>query len=244
MAQATDSSAATSGTGPAPGGAFPETLWSVVQAASSPDDAKAAAALGRLCAMYRQPIFRWLCATGCGHHEAEDATQDFITHLLSRERLAPLTPGRARFRTWLLTCLRNYRRDQHQARVAAKRGGGAAHLDVSALDPASGGLALDLVLDREFARVVHERALTFVRSRWEDTGRRERFEALCPFVLERGEGGAYASTAEQLGLSPKQIKRAVFDLREQHIEAFRVEVAQTVAPEDLPEELRHSARAR
>lgn len=222
---------------PASGGAFPETLWSVVQAASSPDNAQAVAALGRLCAIYREPIFRWFCAAGCPHHQAEDFTHGFIARLLANERLTALTPGRAKFRTWLRRCLRNYRNDQHAASTADKRGGGAAHLEVTELDLPADTPTPDLALDRSFARTMHDRALTFVRSRWEETGRRARFEALCSFVLDRGGTGIYDNAAAQLGLSPKQAKRAVFDLREQYLDAFRLEVAQTVAPEDLPEEV-------
>jgi len=223
----------------APRGFFPETLWSVVLAAGSADDARAAAALGRLCAAYRQPVFRWLRAGGWSHHEAEDATQDFFEHLLTRERLAVSGVRGARFRSYLLACLRHRLNDRHDAEHTAKRGGGIEHLEVSEVQVAAPEPAWDRSLDLEFAQTVHQHALEAVEQRWQVRGQHDRFVRLKPFVLASPVEGVYQEAGPALGLTARQVKRVVFDLREYYLDAFRLEVAQTVTLEELSDEVAH-----
>lgn len=218
---------------------FPDTHWSLVTTAGAANPERALEALGRLCAVYRQPIYRWLRASGLPHHAAEDAVQDFIQHMLARGGLTNLTPHGARFRTYLLACLRNRMRDRHEADQAAKRGGGADHTDLARMDLAGSDGNWDRELDREFALTVHRRSLAEVEQAWQKSGRHPRFVALQAFVLQGPEDGEYARAGVSLGLSAHQVKRLVFDLREAYFTAFRAEVAQTVAPEELAGEVAH-----
>ena len=196
-------------------------------------------ALGRLCAIYRQPIFRWLRASGLTHHAAEDAAQDFIQHLLVKGNLTNLTPDGARFRTYLLACLRHRMHDRREADQAAKRGGGIEYSDVTQIEISGPDGNWDRELDQAFALTVHQRALASVEQARRNTGRHPRFKALEPFVLKSPAEGEYARVGTPLGLNPRQVKRLVFDLREAYFTAFRAEVAQTVAPEELAAEITH-----
>ena len=222
-----------------PPGLFPETQWSLVTTAGAANPERAIESLGRLCATYRQPIFRWLRASGLTHHAAEDAAQDFIQHLLAKGGLANLTPDGARFRTYLVACLRHRMHDRRDADQAAKRGGGIEHADMEQFDISGPDGNWDRELDRAFALEVHQRALAAVGQAWRNTGRHRRFEALEPFVLKSPLEGEYARIGTPLGLNPRQVKRMVFDLREAYFTAFRAEVAQTVAPEELAAEITH-----
>ena len=215
----------------------PPTNWSIILAAGSSDHHRASAALGRLCETYRQPIFHWLRASGLAHHEAEDAVQDLLEHLLRKQRLARVSPHGARFRTYLLAALRHRMEDRRRAQCAAKRGAGAQHVELVETSLPGPELAWDRELDRGFALAVHGRALKVVDIAWSNGGRQERFRGLEPFLLRSPEEGQYAKAGASLGLEARQIKRLVFDLREDYFNAFRAEVVQTVAPEELHGEL-------
>jgi hypothetical protein len=194
-------------------------------------------ALGRLCTIYRQPVFCWLRAAGLDRHDAEDATQDFFAHLLEKQRFARVTREGPRFRAYLLACLNNRMRDRSAARLTAKRGGGAEHLDLAQIVLAAPARSLDRELDRAFARTIHQRALDVLAADWKPSGRAMRFDALKAFVVRAPEPGEYGRIGRALGLEPRQVKRLVFDLREDYFDAFRAEVAQTVAPGELADEL-------
>lgn len=218
---------------------FPDTLWSIVLTAGAADGSRAADALAQLCATYRQPIYHWLRNTGYDHNQAEEAAQDFILHLLQRQRLPALSPQGPRFRVWLLTCLRHQLRDRRGAALAAKRGGGLPHVPLHQLEVAAPDGVPDRLFDRHFAAAVHERVLNSVRIGWQQPGDPARWAALRPFILAAPEGQEYRAAGQPLGLTPQQVKRMVFRLRAQYFDAFRAEVAVTVAPEDLAGELRH-----
>jgi DNA-directed RNA polymerase specialized sigma24 family protein len=218
---------------------FPDTLWSVILATRTTNPAHARAALEQLCALYRQPIYHWLRATGRHHHEAEDATQDFFEHLLEGGRLGRLSPCGARFRTWLVTCLRHRLRDQNDRNCAAKRGGSTSHLSFDQLDVPDSVVGPDVHFDRQVAAAIHHRVMSRLRIRWQNQDLESCFDALWRFVLVPPEDGEYGVAGQRVGLTAQQVKRSVFRLRAHYFEAFRAEVAQTVAPEEMADEFRH-----
>ena len=65
-------------------------------------------ALESLCRQYWYPLYTFIRRQGRAHHEAEDCTQEFLTRLLASDGMARARPERGRFRTFLLTSLRNY----------------------------------------------------------------------------------------------------------------------------------------
>ena len=225
--------------GKASGGGFPETLWTLVREAGQADAGRSAQALAALCAAYRDPVFAWLRARGMDEDQAHDATHDLIQHLLERGNLSGCRPQAGRFRHYLLAALRNLLEDQAAARETLKRGRGWTRILLEKAQLAAPTDPPELRLDAEFAAVVHRRAVDRIRERWQTSGRAERFEQLQLFVLRRSEEGEYVAAGKALGLSRSQVKRSVFDLREDYFEAFRQEVAQTVMVEDLADEVRY-----
>ncbi len=228
------------GDGPGPDVAFPETNWSEIRDASQRDPARASRALASLCASYLQPAQRWLLTAGVPPQHAEDVTHDLFEQWLGRGRLPGCQAQSGRFRRYLIASLRNLLRDQHTAAHRAKRGGGAAHVSleetVLAIAPDA---SLDRQLDMEFARSIHERALIAVAGRWAGPDRQRKFEHLQRFALHCAVDGEYRRAAEVLNLNPTQVKRAVFDLREDYFTAFRAEVIRLTVPEEVPDEIRY-----
>jgi DNA-directed RNA polymerase specialized sigma24 family protein len=221
---------------------FPETLWTLVREAGQPDAERAARALAKLCEAYHQPVQAWLCARGMDAATAQDATHDLMQHLLERGTLRGCRPESGRFRHYLLAALRNLLQDQAEAQQTVKRGGGWTRVPIETVHLTDGAPSPEHRLDHEFAMVVHRRALQSVRERWQASDRAERFERLRPFVLRQSEEGEYAGLGPVLSLSRAQIKRSVFDLREDYFNAFRQEVAQTVVPEELGDEVHYLVR--
>jgi RNA polymerase sigma-70 factor (ECF subfamily) len=83
--------------------------------------------LEELCRAYWPPLYSFLRRQGQSPPDAEDLVQGFLTRLLAREDLAQVGPEKGRFRTFLLTSLRNFVIKQALRDKALKRGGGSPH---------------------------------------------------------------------------------------------------------------------
>src|SRR6185295_2185859 len=80
---------------------FGSTAWSVVLAAAK--DSDGGAALDRLCRRYWRPAYTFARRSGLDRCDAEDATQDFFSHLFAGDWLKQADPDRGSFRAFLLT---------------------------------------------------------------------------------------------------------------------------------------------
>src|SRR4051794_33370855 len=87
---------------------FATTQWSVVLAAGELQRQGAHAALTRLCEMYWYPLYAYVRRRVADVHEAQDLTQAFFAHLLDKQTIERADPGRGRFRSFLLTTLKNF----------------------------------------------------------------------------------------------------------------------------------------
>ena len=132
----------------------------------------------------------------------------------------------------------------HRAR-AKKRGGGTTLLSWDALTPEA-RYALEpseandpaAAFDRHWARETTDRALSRLRSEWEERGKADIFEALRGSLT--GEEPPRSETAARLGVTEGAVKVAVHRLRQRYREMVREEIARTVDdPEDIDLEMRH-----
>src|SRR5690349_14978428 len=105
-------------------GEFPSTQWSRVLQAGDGDTPVGKAALEELCRAYWSPLYAFLRRQGHSPHDAEDLIQGFLARLLAREDLAEVREEKGRFRTFMLTSLRNFVIKQALHDKALKRGGG------------------------------------------------------------------------------------------------------------------------
>ncbi len=218
-------------------GAFPETLWSLVRAASQEDAARAADAMRQLCAMYREPIVARLRRQGRSN-DAEDLANGFVEYLLERNRLRSFVRDKARFRSYLLACLEGFVRDEWRKQVTQKRGGGQT---VESLDDVQVGQqdALDQYLDRQFALAVHQRVVAQLSAEHAAKGQSDRFNGLKPYLLGAEGGVSYAELGQRLGLTESNVTVAILRLRRRYSDFFRSEVAQTVASDEIDAEMRY-----
>ena len=223
---------------------FSSTTWSLVLAAGT--DSDGGIALERLCRKHWRPIYVFARRSGLSPADAEDATQEFFIEFLGRGWLKQVDPTRGRFRTFLLTLLKNFLSNRRRVSQAQRRGGGAVFLS---LDEAEGERELSVLAER-----IQDPAEAFeaawwnglIGSAWErlageqrDAGKKEVFEALRGFVTQSPGAGDYKRLAEQLSMRQGQIALIVHRLNRRFAELVRAEVAETLADRsELESELR------
>jgi RNA polymerase sigma-70 factor (ECF subfamily) len=226
---------------------FATTHWSVVLAAGDDGSPTASEALERLCRTYWGPLYAYVRRQGHEVHEAQDLTQEFFARLLEKHYLGLADPARGRFRTFLLTSLQNFLRNEWKSASRQKRGGGQAILPLD-LESAEGGYATDpadgltpeIIFEKRWAAALLDQVLRRLGEDYAAVGKGPLFEQLKIFVWGEKNQASYAQMAVELGLSEGAVKVAVHRLRTRYRELLRAEVASTVAdPAEIDEELRH-----
>ena len=87
---------------------FATTQWSIVVAAGEMGAHEARLALAQLCETYWYPLYAYVRRRVGNVHEAQDLTQAFFCHLLEKQTIARADRSRGRFRTFLVTALKNF----------------------------------------------------------------------------------------------------------------------------------------
>ena len=137
-----------------PPGLFRTTHWGLVLGAQENSET----ALDALFQFYHRPLLIWLQkrANDYAPLEPEDLLQGFCEHLLGREFLSNVRPENGKFRTFLLTSLKNYVRDRRDKDNTLKRGGGQSLNSLQETDdqgqplhdPAASSATPDVEFDR------------------------------------------------------------------------------------------------
>lgn len=230
------------------GGVFATTHWSVVLRAAGQHGTPASAeALEQLCRSYWYPIYAFVRRQGRSPEDAQDLTQDFFAHLLSKGFPCGARPERGKFRSFLLVALRHFLVDQHRHADAAKRGGGQTliSLDVHRAEERFGEerrhtSTPEKLYERAWAMTLLERASLRLGNEYSAAGRGGLYERLRAFPLAGKNDQSFALAAAELGMSVGALKAAVHRMRSRYRELVREEVAHTVAdPSELQEEARY-----
>ena len=210
---------------------FPSTQWSKVLNAGHSELPNAPAALEELCRAYWPPLYSFLRRRGQSPHDAEDLVQGFLARVLAREDLAEVGPEKGRFRTFLLTALRNFVIKQALRDKALKRGGGQVPIPINA-EEAERLCGADLTatspeaaFDRRFAQAVVTRAFAALREEHRARDKEEFFATLAPF-LDGAEPEGYEAAAAKLAIAPGTVAVTVHRLRGRLRELLRAEVRQ------------------
>lgn len=207
---------------------FPETRWTRIVAARGRPDLRREV-LGELCATRWQPLYVHLRKQGLPRERAEDVVQGFLVHLLERDFLERLDPGRGRLRAYLKAALAHYQANLHEQESAQKRGGGARALafdDVEALVPAAPDNPA-AAFNREWALALFEGALGALEAELASGARRGPV-AVVRQLFRMGEAPAYDALAAEHGMSVPQLKSFVHRARGRFRELLLARVADTV----------------
>jgi len=224
---------------------FPSTHWSLVLAAGDGAAPANSHALEKLCQAYWTPLYAYLRRQGHSPHDAQDLTQGFLARVIAREDIGDVGPEKGRFRTFLLTGLRNFTIKQALRDKAFKRGGGQTTLSINGDEaerlcgPDLTAENPELAFDRRWCRTTLSLAIKRLRDEHRARGKEALFETLAPF-LDGADSGEYESVARQLGMAPGTVAVTIHRLRARLQELVRAEVARTVAsPEQVEEEVKH-----
>lgn len=228
-------------------GRFATTHWSIVLAADQDDSTEAREALQKLCEAYWYPLYAYVRRTGRSKEQAEDLTQDFFARLLAKNYVAAARRDRGRFRSFLLTSLKNFITNDYHHGTRLKRGGVMESISLDAeiaedrfiAEPADQE-SPEVLYERRWAMALLEGALRRLEADYAANGRSEVFALLKNYVWGDRNGASYAEIATRLDLTEEAVKKAVQRLRLRYRDLLRVEIAQTVSTVgEVEDELRH-----
>jgi RNA polymerase sigma factor (sigma-70 family) len=209
------------------------------------DSPVAAAALEQLCRAYWYPLYAYVRRRGHSPEEAEDLTQDFVARLLEKDYLRRADPARGKFRSFLLSALKNFLTNEWLKSTRQKRGGGCHWLSwdqASAerrcqMEPVD-QLTPEKIFERQWAITLLGQVLDRLKQEQIKAGRERFFDEVKAWLWGDKGTMAYPELAAQLGLTESALKAAVHRLRLRYRELLREEIGRTVAtPLEIQEEL-------
>ena len=220
------------------GGPFPRTRWTLIRSAQS-DPAVRARALQELLAVYWRPLYVFVRRKGLSAEEAEDAVQELTLLLLERDFLERLDPARGKLRSFLMTAASNHLANRHEKAVAAKRGGGAAAVEIDAPGveaklsehPADAERAFQ----QEWAATLLESALVRLREEFARGERTGPFEVVALY-FGTDDPPPYKETAAKHRMTVPGLKAFLHRARLRFRELVKEAIADTVGDEAQAEE--------
>jgi RNA polymerase sigma-70 factor (ECF subfamily) len=230
-----------------PQAAFNTTHWSVVLAATRSDSTRARDALARLCQTYWYPLYAYVRRRGYSAPDAQDLTQAFFAQLLARESLTSANPELGKFRSFILTAMKNFLASEWKQGMARKRGGGSQMLSLDwaaaeerfDLEPVTHS-SPDKLFEKQWALTVLGDVLNQLEREYQNEGKRDLFAALKQALLGIRESQPYAELAIRLGMSESAVKVTVHRLRKRYRKLIRDEIANTLDdPKDVDNEMRY-----
>jgi RNA polymerase sigma factor (sigma-70 family) len=228
------------------GSDFLTTQWSLVLRARAADDTAASQALAALCQRYWYPLFAYVRRRGVSVEQAEDVIQGFFARLLEKQVLAKVTVEGGRFRSFMLTAVKNYLANEHERATAEKRGGGRT---LVSLDINSGESRLRLephhrdtperIFERQWALTLLDLVMHRLEAEYRAAENSKLFELLKLSLTRDVERLPYATIGLELDLSEEAARQAASRLRKRYRELLREEVGSTVADEQaIDDEIR------
>ena len=230
------------------GGGFATTHWSMVALAAKSCNAGAEDALERLAGRYWYPLYVYLRRKGVDAHQAEDLVQDFFARrIVTRQIFNGVDASEGRFRSWLLSSLQNFERNEWDKRNALKRGGGKTHVPIQTSEceerygaEPSHDFTPEKVFERTWAITLLEQAIANLREEYVDKGIEDEFDEFRQFLPGANSPSPYSEVAQRLGKTEAAVKMAVSRFRKEFGVTLREEIRCTVScSEELDSELRH-----
>jgi RNA polymerase sigma factor (sigma-70 family) len=197
--------------------AFPPTRVSVVRGIASTDPAIRREAYGALVRHYWRPVYAYVRLRW--HRDpadAQDLTQEFFTRAFEKEYLEKYDPARARFRTFVRTCLDGFLANERQAATRIKRGGGVAieSIDFSSADadlanrPATADTDPDIWFRDEWIRSLFSYAVGELQARCRSASRPLAFALFQRYDVDGPDDPArptYASLAREFDVPATEV---------------------------------------
>jgi RNA polymerase sigma factor (sigma-70 family) len=232
---------------------FPPTHQSVIERVRSRDADVRRLAFGDLAAGYWRASYHYLrLQWHLSAEDAEDAVQAFFTTAFEKQYLEKFDPAKARFRTFLRTCLDRFVQNTLKAERAAKRGGG---VQVLSLDFAGAERELtslphiigdaERFFHDETIRALFTRAVDRIRRDFARAGRQAVTDVFDRHDLAPESHTTYATIAAELSLTVTQVTNHLHQARQAFREAALDELrAISASEEDFQDDARSLFGAR
>lgn len=174
-------------------GRFPVTRLSAIIGTSSSNPEERTRAFEVLVSAYWMPVYKYVRIKWNEQTEdARDLTQGFFAEAIEKNFFTRFDPSKAKFRTFLRTCLDGFVANEHKAASRIKRGGDATILSLDfdgaeeqlriAARPAAN--AIDDYFEKEWARSVFSLALESFRVQMAGAGKQTNLRLFERYVLE------------------------------------------------------------
>ena len=221
---------------------FASTDWSVINRLAGPD---ADQAMATLCEQYWKPLYAYARSRTSDIHRAQDLTQGFFAHVLAKNSLRHAAPDRGRFRSFLLTAMKNFMASEYTHDNAQHRGGGWRSVSLDFVDgerhfgqAVVDNMSADRIFDRSWTLTVLDEVMNHLRAEFEQSDSADRFETLQPALNAAAGDLQYKAIADHLQISETAARQAASRLRKRYRELLKAEVSRTlVDPADLDDEL-------
>lgn len=229
---------------------FPRTRWSAIIAVRSENAEERQRSFAVLIAAYWKPVYKYLrLKWRKSNEDAKDLTQGFFAQALEKGYFQNYDPAKARFRTFLRTCLDGYVANVNKAEQRLKRGGDAQMLSLD-FESAEGELQhveiadsenVEDYFDKEWLRSLFTLALETLRAECEAKNRRTHFQLFERYDLDEAETRVtYEQLAADLGLSVSNVTNYLALVRREFRRVLLEKLRELTATE---EEFHHEARA-
>ena len=194
-------------------------------------------ALQELCQIYWYPLYAFVRRKGHSHADAEELTQGFFAHLLTRNRLQLADQEKGRFRSFLLRSIENFMVQEWRKKSTAKRGGKVAIRGIDfddgqrrySLEPTD-NITAQKLFDRKWAIQILEQALHHLAEYYRSRDKLELFQQLKPRLVG-DSSGSFHDLAERLGMNEIAVKVAAHRMRQRYRATLCELVGQTVDSE-------------
>jgi len=231
---------------------FPVTKLSAIVASSSDDQEERTRAFEVLVAAYWMPVYKYVrIKWNKPGEDARDLTQGFFAEAIEKNFFARFDPSKAKFRTFLRTCLDGFVANENKAASRIKRGGDATILSLDfdgaeeqmriAGPPALG--ALDDYFDKEWARSVFSLALESFRAQMIAAQKQTHLRLFERYVLDADDEASktsYKSLSAEFNLPTTDVTNYLALARREFRRIFLEKLRELTATD---EEFRREARA-
>jgi DNA-directed RNA polymerase specialized sigma24 family protein len=200
-------------------GPFPQTRHSIVADLRSDRPEVRRAAYDTLIAAYWKPVFKYIRLKWHAlPDEAADLTQGFFLRAYEKGFFVTFDPARARFRTFLRTCLDGFVANERKAAQRLKRGGDQVivpldfdvaerELQQQSAAGAQPPVDFDAWFHREWLRGLFTAGAARLRASCERHGRGRRYTLFARYDLvdDEDQRPTYAQLAAELGLTSNAV---------------------------------------
>jgi len=228
---------------------FETTQWTLVLQAAEMDSAEGLQALERLCRRYQPPLLAYARRFGLTEHDAQDVTQSFFQHLLEKNLPARANPAFGRFRSFLLSSLKNFIHVTHRNANREKRGADIEHMSLETGEQTHSESLLVVdsaasAFDRQWAHTLIQIALDELAKEQAAQGTADRFALMRPLLLDPdGREAVFAELRARFGMADGAARTSLSRLRTRFRELVRAEVERVVNdPSEVDAEIAYLLR--